>query len=160
GLHPDSNAHAALETRAEALFAEHWIDWWGEVCAAVGLPTPAPAPTSRFGRLARRFGLTMVPGDPYQWSGLTSTPRDPHDSSRFQIRQRPNFSCDLDGWFQTTFRRGFPDSLNLSLPPSSQSAQAFLQRWPFATPLATLTAGALFRTEWPDGPYLAGIHTL
>src|SRR5215216_2835440 len=29
--HPYSNARAALDARARALFEQHWVEWWGEV---------------------------------------------------------------------------------------------------------------------------------
>ena len=101
-FHPDSNAQMVLERRAERLFAEHWIDWWGEVCAAVGLPTPAPKPTSRVGWYARRFGFGTSPGDPYELHGVSV--RAPSG--------RP-----IDGWSSATFRCGFPDTVYVSVPP-------------------------------------------
>src|SRR5215218_2612602 len=50
-LHPNSNARARLEAKAESLFAEHWIDWWGEVCSTVGFPMPTPNAPGTLGRL-------------------------------------------------------------------------------------------------------------
>src|SRR5215211_6223376 len=50
-LHPDSNARAELESKAEALFAEHWIEWWAEVCTAVNIFAPQPKAPTRRGRL-------------------------------------------------------------------------------------------------------------
>src|SRR4051812_7692174 len=55
--HLYSNARAALEARARALFTEHWVEWWGEVCAATGLEPPAPEPRGRMERLALRAGV-------------------------------------------------------------------------------------------------------
>src|SRR5262245_29000320 len=38
---PESNAqHGLLASRCEALFDEHWLEWWRPVCAAAKLPAP------------------------------------------------------------------------------------------------------------------------
>src|SRR5688572_4949120 len=56
-LRPDSNARARLEEQAHRILSELWIDWWGEVCAGVGLPPPVSKPNSRLGHLVRRAGM-------------------------------------------------------------------------------------------------------
>ncbi len=151
-LHPNSNARAALEARAEALFAERWIDWWAEVCEATGLPMPAPKPTGTLGRWGQRVGLVSADGEPYEHSRFAIGPRTgrPYDNR-------------LDGWLKSTFRRGFPDTVSVSMTnvrmPGS-SGQSFLARWPAASPLIDLDVGAPYPDLWSDGPHLAGVHRL
>src|SRR5262245_48941549 len=107
-LHPDSNARARFQEKALALFAEHWIEWWGEVCAAVGLPGPTPNPRGPIGRFARRVGITNLPGYPYE--------RMQFAARAVQPRSGMPYRSDCAGWLETVFRRGFPDSVKLSLP--------------------------------------------
>src|SRR5947208_15363247 len=54
-VHPNSNRAAELEARARELFAAHWLDWWADACAAVGLPPPYRGSGVR-GWLTRRLG--------------------------------------------------------------------------------------------------------
>src|SRR5262245_11069063 len=68
--HPISNTRAELERKGQELLSEHWIDWWAEVCAAVGFPAPAPKPHGRLGRFASRLGLRLVEGSPYERTGF------------------------------------------------------------------------------------------
>jgi uncharacterized protein (TIGR02996 family) len=145
-LHPDSNARLALERSAEALFAEHWIDWWAEVCAAVGLPMPAPKPISRLERLASRFRLGTRPGTPYTRSGCMV--RIPSGQS-------------LDNLSAATFHCGFPDSLDISVPVSRVSLRqrATLNLWEPELPLASLTATNPFLLSLRERP-LKGVHAL
>jgi len=143
-LHPDSNARAALEDKAHALLAEHWIDWWGEVCAAAGLPVPAPKPTGRLGRLARRVGLATPTGAPYEVSGFMIRPRS----------RQP-----IDCLVSATFRRGFPDAVEVLIPFMRYSiAQSTLALWRSASPLTTLTPGGQFPLI--DGRHLDGVRVL
>ena len=144
-LHPDANARLALESRAEALFAEHWIDWWSEVCEVTGLPIPAHSPSTRLGRLARRVGLGTPRGDPYQLTGV---------SVRAPSR-RP-----IDGWQSATFQRGFPDALHVSVPfPNLDLLQSTLKLWTREFPLTSLTITNPFGWELPDQP-LARVRSL
>ena len=54
-VHPNSNRHAELVSRARELFATHWLDWWESVCDAVGLPLPQRPADGVRGWFARRF---------------------------------------------------------------------------------------------------------
>src|SRR5262249_13091673 len=134
--------------KAQALLADHWIDWWCEVCAAVGLPVPAPKPAGPLGRLARRVGFANPPGHPYELS-------------RFAIRPRSGrpYDTQLAGWTRTTFRGGFAESVGVSLPLASMDRN-FLRRWPSVAPLAALHATAPYTESWLDGPHLAGVRSL
>lgn len=153
-LHPDSNARARLEEKAQALFSEHWIDWWGEVCEAVGFPLPTPKPRGPLGRLARRIGIVGLPGHPYHpgnWSQL----------GHFWVGRRYGGSWDehLRGWSVASFRRGFPDSFSISLPDINLE-NPLLSRWSTASPIAELVVAAPYTEGWIDGPHLAGVKSL
>lgn len=142
--HPDSNARAALESQAGALFAEHWVGWWDEVCFVVGFPPPAPKLGGRLGRLASRVGLRTAPGVPYRASG-------------FRIAQAgavQNFQA-LRGYSCCRFRRGFPDAVELSY-----GRPDFLPRWPGVSPVHSLTLHDPHIEDWIDGPHLAGVREL
>ena len=147
-LHPDSNARARLEAQAQTLFAEQWINWWGEVCAGVGLPIPTREPGGLFGRLARRAGIVKPTGHPYE-------------PLPFAVRSPPvwPYNPALAGWRHTTFQRGFPDSVRVSYLDMNP-ARNFLQRWPAHVPLADLSVTAPYTEEWIDGPSLAGLRSL
>ena len=147
-LHPDSNARAALEQQAETLFAEHWIEWWGEVCTAVGLPKPARKPGVTVGRLTGGVGRAKLPGHPYEPVGIEVRPRF-----------GPPYNRGLVGWTRTAFRRGFPDSVGISLPLMNPNWE-FLNRWLTVAPLADLSAVAPYAEAWIDGPHLAGLRSL
>jgi len=136
--HPDSNTRATLEGRAEALLAENWAEWWGEVCFSVGLPMPQPKPRSRLERLANRAGLRAAPGDPYQ-------------RIKFRVAPVTEFSARGSPWYGFAgvhFRRGFPDAVD------SNCEYAFLTRWQRVSPLDSLT---LSNTNY-WGPHLAGVR--
>ncbi|QJW97638.1 TIGR02996 domain-containing protein [Frigoriglobus tundricola] len=141
--HPDSNARAELEGQAEALFAEHWAEWWGEVCFSVGLPMPHPKPRSRFERIASRAGLRANPGAPYQRTpfrvapGAEATTREP-----------------LYGFAGTHFRRGFPDAVEIH-----SERHTFLPRWRRVSPLDSIALSGM-PYDWFDGPHLAGVREL
>jgi uncharacterized protein (TIGR02996 family) len=146
-LHPNSNARALLEAQAGALFAEHWIDWWGEVCAAVGFPTPAPKATGTLGRFARWAKIADPAGHPFEICGTTVWP--------WHGRV---YDSRLVGWAWSQFRRGFPDALEFSLQTLAE--RQFLIRWPAVSPLRKLVAIAPHSETWPDGPHLAGVDSL
>jgi uncharacterized protein (TIGR02996 family) len=153
-LHPDSNARLALEQQAEALFAEHWIDWWAEVCTEVGLPTPAPKPATRLGSLARRAGLATPGGDPYRANGIEVAPR----GAWFGGGGR------LSGWSGCAFRRGFPDSIlvraYVGIFTGPRNHHPFLSRWPAASPIDALSATVPSVWMWLDAPHLDRLRTL
>jgi uncharacterized protein (TIGR02996 family) len=147
-LHSDSNARARLEDRARALLEEHWIDWWGEVCAAIGFPTPLPKPRGRLGRLVRRIGNSA--GHPYYLWSLSSnvgTPVGPTD------RSLPEW------WHDTTFRRGFPCSLSAS-HSFANSGRFLLQRWTSVSPLEDARLSAPREQAWVDRPLMPGLRSL
>jgi uncharacterized protein (TIGR02996 family) len=146
-LHPDSNARARLEERAQALFAEHWTDWWGEVCAAVGFPMPVPKSSSALGRIARRVGLATPAGHPYE--------------TFFKIAIHQRRWKPIDGWVSATFRRGFPDAVSVEIPLRNYSVvRSTLARWQPVSPLASLTVSSPLVGAFLDGPHLAGVRTL
>jgi uncharacterized protein (TIGR02996 family) len=143
--HPDSATRAALEAQTQALFADHWIDWWGEVCGEVGLPWPAPKPASALGRIARGVGLGKRPGTPYEPSG-------------FAIRQRSRQR--IGGWVSTTFRRGFPEAVEIAVPfPRYENIRYTLGLWPPVSPLSSLRVyGPLLSIV--AGPHFDQVRTL
>jgi uncharacterized protein (TIGR02996 family) len=146
-LHSDSNSRARLEEQAQLHFAEHWVDWWGEVCDAVGFLAPVRKPTGTVGRLVQR-GLRTFAGYPYK-------------SSQFHVATGPGTSQEtrFGGWTGTTFSRGFPDSVSVSLPLASPERN-FLHRWLRISPLMKLHAIAPYTEQWIDGPHLAGLRSL
>ena len=146
-LHPDSSARATLEERAEALFAEHWIEWWSEVCAAVGLPKPVPKPRGQVGRLLRSVPLLNPPGHPYKRGRFFVT------LGTLYLGRR------MAGWMGTTFHRGFPDTVLVSLPHTDPNRE-FLPRWPAVAPLKDLHTSAAYTETWIGGPHLAGMKSL
>lgn len=143
-LHPDSNARARLEARAEALFAEHWIEWWGEVCAATGLFCPRRGPKTRLGRAMRRFANFGAEVDnPYTRSGFTV------DWSKGAIRGEPRPSASA------TFRRGFPESVAVSGRVSS-----YLRSWTEASPFSALTLDEPDLSGWAREANLKHLRSL
>ncbi|MCI0699580.1 MAG: TIGR02996 domain-containing protein [Planctomycetia bacterium] len=147
--HPDSNARSELERRARELLAEHWIDWWGEMCSAVGFPLPTPKPSSRLGRFASRVGLRSGAGYPYQTTGFQIIRSyDPRSINARSIDA-------LRGLAQVIFRRGFPDTVEIHDNPAP-----FLPKWSLTSPLHTLTVDAPYSTNWYEGQHLANLHSL
>lgn len=149
-LHPDSNRRAELEAQAEALFAGHWVDWWGDVCWAVGLPLPERPRATRLGRLARRLWVGVPVGLPYL-------------RNRFTVGW--NFKVEMGdaAWFyRAEYSRGFPDRLELGLPVPGRDPRTLPGRWAAAGPLRDLTVGPPL-TLLPaavGGPHLAGVSRL
>jgi uncharacterized protein (TIGR02996 family) len=151
-LHPDSNARGRLEEQAQALFASQWIDWWGEVCDAVGLPRPVPKPHGAFGRLVGRVGMRNTPGHPYVLRGPMY-----HMEKPFTLW--PRTDPTVRGLNRVTFSRGFPDSLGVSYLEMNPERH-FLQPWHAVAPLADLFVTSPYTEEWIDGPHLAGLQSL
>jgi uncharacterized protein (TIGR02996 family) len=149
-LHPNSNTRAALEEQAEALFAEHWLEWWGEVCDAVGLPAFTPPQQSKglLGRLAR-WALGVTPVGSYSRRGLSVKWHDPsHADSRREI--------GMDSMSpEVKFCRGFPESAFFGgiAPPA-------LRNWHTASPLCQLHCSSPTAEGWDDGPHLRGVRFL
>ena len=147
--HPNSNARANLEAEAHALFAEHWVEWWGEVCAAVGFPAPAPNPGGRLGRFAARVGLRRAGGEPY------FLPRDGHDARLLLCASTSPQPESLRGFGSVRFRRGFPDG-----PELHYGASDFLPAWVGVSPINSLTLNGAYPEWFHDGPHLAGVRAL
>jgi uncharacterized protein (TIGR02996 family) len=138
-LHPDSTRRAALEARAEQLFAANWIGWWTEVCEAVGLPLPEKPRPSRLGRLARRLWVGLPFGLPYL-------------RERFVVGWNIKVADDdAEGFYQAEFGRGFPDRLTVT-----PGAAGLLRRWAAAGPLDVLDLSGLSVAAWRglDGAHL------
>jgi uncharacterized protein (TIGR02996 family) len=146
-LHPDSNARVRLEEKAQALFAEHWIEWWGEICVLTGLPMPVPKPRGALGRLMRRIRNPV--GHPYE-------------VSRFEIRPRLLWPYDgrFAGWTLTRFRRGFPDCSHMSLRFASTSDPNLLQLWQAISPLEDAHIDVPYTDVWVDGPHMSRLRSL
>ena len=142
--HPDSNTRAAIETQAWELLAEHWIDWWGEVCAAVGFPMPAPRPRSRLGRFASNFGLRWTGGEPYRCRGFDVS-----------WDYRTTYPTILGGVWDVTFQRGFPDGVKLNTAGTN-----VLPAWARVTPLRALSVEGGNPDSWLDGPHLASVRSV
>jgi uncharacterized protein (TIGR02996 family) len=148
--HQDSHARAELEQRAHELFAEHWIDWWDEVCVAAGMRRPVPKLNGRLGRLARWAGFGRKPGEPYT----------PGPGSCFGIGQcavQPEE--DSQGFSWAMFRHGFPDSVFL-FHPTARGYEALLSGWLSRAPIASLTVRNALGDGWHGGPHLGGIRSL
>ena len=148
-LHPDSNARARLEEKAQALFAEHWIEWWSEVCAAIGFPMPVPKPRGRLGRIVRRVPVVNPPGYPYFPS-----------QSSIELRTF-NFGFDarVAGLRQATFHRGFPDTLQTYVPLESPHG-IILTRWVAEIPLIEASVPWPFTKDWINGPHMSSLRRL
>lgn len=133
---------AELSARCADLFAEHWIDWWAPVCAAVGLPAPHVPGTGRGSRLRRALTRDRrARGAPYTADGpacavLVSNPR-----------------------LSAQFVAGFPELLYFVGEPPRD-----LRRWAAAVPLNRLrwTGTAADTDDWNalDHPALARLSEL
>jgi uncharacterized protein (TIGR02996 family) len=151
--HPDSNARAELEQQAWALFVDHWIEWWGAACTAVGLPRPTREPKGRLTLFAQRVGLRWEVGYPYEIGSFVFG-----CDVRTSLWALPK-PAELGGWTRTGFRRGFPDTLTLDLESISSAYRALL-RWATVSPLRSLGVYAPSADLWPEGPHLAGVRSL
>lgn len=155
--HPDSRAHADLTSEVSALFEAHWIDWWAEVCAAVGLPVPAAAPETRWGKFAKALGFREVSGAPYTLD--VGPPGTDRPGEPVVCRARDFGDPRYRGLGSATFRRGFADALELMPggydPPPNEPLPP---RWAAVAPLASLVA--YDHALGPDGPHLAGLREL
>lgn len=145
-LHPNSHARLELNGKVQALFAEHWIDWWGEVCAAADLPQPVPKAATRLGRLAGRLALRRADGAPYA--------RDPKGAS-VNLADPTAWPQGLLGMSSAYFRGGFPDSVTVS-----GNGRNFLTAWARVSPLDTIYFIGDCSALREDGPYLAGLRRL
>jgi uncharacterized protein (TIGR02996 family) len=141
--HPHSKMRAELEQQARALFEQNWVEWWAEVCAAVGLPAPLPRPSSRLGRLAGSVGLRPAAGIPYRVTGswVSRTFSPPHNEA-------------LRGFARVLFRGGFPDTVEVDEPA------ALLPKWAAVSPLRKLILSAPFVYDWTGAPHLANVAAL
>ncbi|MBX9582511.1 MAG: TIGR02996 domain-containing protein [Gemmataceae bacterium] len=163
-LHPDSNRRAELEARAEPLFAEHWIDWWGVVCEAVGLPLPERPRPTRLGRLARRV-VGRSPGWPYNavTGRAAGWPVEvAHCGIYYQMyRLAREFPPTELGECGGEFFRGFPGRLAFGRLAHVESA-GVVRRWAEVIPLGELRLSELAAADWGllDGPHLAGVSRL
>jgi uncharacterized protein (TIGR02996 family) len=150
-LHPDSNARLALEQQAEALFAEHWIEWWAEVCAAVDFPIPArKTPTALLRRLARWFWAENA-DNPYRQHGFDvwwPAARTVGDYGMPHVSEAGELSY-------VTFRRGFPELVALDMAQPEG-----LPAWASVSPLATLSCSRMIARGWDNGPHLSGVREL
>src|SRR5262245_20951959 len=154
-LHPNDPRRAELEARAAALFADHWIDWWAPVCAAVGLPEPE-VPTGGLGEVVRRFLGQRVPshrGHPYEIVGATALQwvRQGTSSRR---------ETSLETIHSVAFERGFPQWVTLIGKVSNVAT--VLRRWTRAAPLTSLNLRGMVARDWKaiDGEHLRGVRDL
>lgn len=106
---------AELAARCAELFADHWVEWWAPVCAAVGLPPPHVPGTGFGARLMRRLRAEPDRGAPY-------TAR--LDSWTVQVP---------DARLSAQFLAGFPELLYFVGEPPRD-----LGRWAAALPLNRL----------------------
>lgn len=151
-LHPHSNARVALEEQALALFQQHWIEWWDEVCAAVGAPELAHG---RYERAMSGTELVAAVG--------IGGPQSAFDRLAAILRLQPRDGIDV-GRQAVAFRRGFPEAVCVSAySAADRSLCAELPRWAAASPLTELTARGFNHAstgDWPEGPHLARVRRL
>ncbi len=92
----DDPERAQLASRCEELFADHWIEWWQPLCAALGLPEPFVPKQTRTARLRRAVRReTRERGEPYSAY-----------NRGFSIRSD-------DHNFTVQFYAGFPEMLSI-----------------------------------------------
>lgn len=133
---------AELAARCGELFAEHWIDWWAPVCAAVGLSPPHAPGTGVGAHLWRALtGDRRERGAPYTADGPACAVQVP----------TPRLSAQ--------FVAGFPELLYFVGEPPRD-----LGRWAAAVPLNRLrwTGTDADTDDWDalDHPALAGLSEL
>ena len=149
-VHPNSNRAAELETRAEELFDAHWIDWWADACAVVGLPLPH-RPSGVRGWLTRKLvGGVQRAGRPYKRRWPTTV----------GVSALDNKPPPFDTLKSVQFRGGFPESLSFDGTPGL--AAEFLRKWADVSPLAALDLHGIVARDWRaiDGPHLNGVRTI
>lgn len=139
-LPPDQPQCTALVARCDDLFADHWVDWWRPVCAAVGLPAP-------FTPKRVRRGARHALGAPYQRAtdspGVYSVSSEAHG-------------------FTAQFIGGFPELLSVTAFTHDALNRPFAN-WFAAAPFCRLRFGTeLTEFEWAtvDGPHLAWLSEL
>jgi len=148
--HPDSNTRATLEAQSRALFEQHWMEWWGEVCAAVGL---IGQPDQPYKLAPQGIGLQFV--------------FKPSRESELLARIFPRANAETERRVEPScihFRRGFPEAVSI-FPPNqtNRGLCAELGRWQKASPLTDLTAegfSSVCSKDWPDGPHLRSVRRL
>jgi hypothetical protein len=69
------------------------------------------------------------------------------------------YRSDCAGWLETVFRRGFPDSVKLSLP-YPEHEEHYLRSWTRVAPLGNVSLISSNTEEWIDGPHLAGLQSI
>ncbi len=139
-LPADDARRTALVERCDDLFAEHWIDWWRPVCAAVGLPAP-------FAPKRVRRGARHALGVPYERA--TDSP------GVYSITAN-------DHGFTAQFIAGFPELLSVSGFTHDALNRPFAN-WFAAAPFCRLRLGPeLTEFEWAtvDGPHLSWLSEL
>jgi uncharacterized protein (TIGR02996 family) len=150
--HIDSPRRAALDQRARELFSAHWIEWWTEVCEALGLVVPAPRPTTRLGRIAGAAGFRTPPGTPYSTGA---------SESGLFIYQSIYRRGHTQGFHHATWHRGFPEDVNFTAHHYQPgSAEPLLTRWTTAAPLTAIHGAQPLDEHWYDGPHLCGVRSL
>lgn len=158
-LHPNSSARAALEEQALALFKQHWIEWWDEVCVAVGLQRPMPQPNGRLARFALRAGVRTPPGNPYQ--ATRSIHRKPDAERGLSVTQATFDHAAPNRHFHgAVFRRGFPDALMVRLGPveGPPERRPLGHEWAPVAPLDEVWADESHLG--PPGPHLGRLRSL
>jgi uncharacterized protein (TIGR02996 family) len=147
GMADEDPERAALVARCDELFAEHWIDWWRPVCAAVGLPEPF-VPKRRLRDRVKRLVRSERPvGAPYTCS--TDYPGACSISSE-------------DHGFTAQFVAGFPEVLYVRRF-TIDSLTGQVGTWLAGAPFARLRfAQDVSEFEWDslNGPHLAKLSEL
>jgi uncharacterized protein (TIGR02996 family) len=144
-LPDDHPRRATLAARCRELFAEHWIDWWRPVCAALDLPEPHVPSRTVGGRLRRLLTRdARPPGSPYV--------AHPH---AWSVESR-------DLAFTAQFVAGFPELLavhDFTIDTSTGQFRDFFARAPFHR-LRLSRMVSEFEWESLDGPHLARLTEL
>jgi uncharacterized protein (TIGR02996 family) len=143
GLPPNDPRRAELSGLADGLFAEHWIDWWAPVCAAVGLLPPHVPGNGLRERFARALGTSRPPGSPYQAG----------PSEVGVLPSGPGMFGRTDQLLRAWFRRGFPEGLALAGKLTSWAQP--IRRFAASFPLRRLQVSLVASEDWVA---LAGEH--
>jgi hypothetical protein len=135
----------ALASRCGDLFAEHWIDWWRPVCAAVGLPEPHLPSRGIGGRLKRLLTRdARAPGWPYA----------AHPQA-WSVESREHA-------FTAQFIAGFPELLaihDFTIDTMTGQFRDFFARAPFHR-LRLIRNPSEFEWDSLNGPHLARLTEL
>jgi uncharacterized protein (TIGR02996 family) len=144
-LPPEDDHRRALVGRSVELFTGYWIDWWGSVCATVGLPVPrvlGGRPLGRVARVARMFAAPRPIGWPYRPDGVSVRAADP-----------PAADGPVRGLMEARFARGWPEELVITGDLSGWAIPVRL--WAAALPLTGLELYGSVRRDWAA---IAGEH--